>query len=106
MHSGGRSGTRPTRRCASTGSSPILTGAATNGLNDWQPIGVGDADHLDGASPNQRRFKADAGSKMILSGYSTGETIEDDTGDGDESVQMRDRSFRVPGGRSGLVHRP
>lgn len=81
------------------GSSPILTGSATNGLNDWQPIGVGDADHLDGASPNQRRFKADAGSKLIISGYSTGETIEDDTGDGDDSVQMRDRSFRVPGGR-------
>ena len=72
---------------------------ATNGLNDWQPIGVGDSDHLDGASPNQRRFKADAGSKLIISGYSTGETIEDDTGDGDDSVQMRDRSFRVPGGR-------
>ena len=82
------------------GSSPILTGTGSNGLNDWQPIGVGDADYLDGASPNQRRFKADAGSKMIISGYSTGETIEDDTGDGDGSVQMRDRSFRVPGGRS------
>ena len=82
------------------GSSPILTGTGSNGLNDWQPIGVGDADYLDGASPNQRRFKADAGSKMIISGYSTGETIEDDTGDGDDSLQMRDRSFRVPGGRS------
>ena len=81
------------------GSSPILAGTETNAANDWQPLGVGKDPMVIGASPNTKTFKADAGSKFILSGFSKKDTIEDDTGDGDDAVQMRSRVFTVPGGR-------
>ena len=81
------------------GSSPQLGGTGANAPGSWQPVGVGQNDYRDGDATDFRLFKADSGSKFILSGFSKKDTIEDDTGDGDSAVQMRSRVFTVPGGR-------
>ena len=77
------------------GTSPTLSGTSTNAAGDWQPIGIG-RELVQGTSPNTKTWKGDAGQMMTLSGYSTQDTISDDSGDGDDAAQMRSHDFEMP----------
>ena len=80
------------------GTAPTDGGTAT-AVGDPQPFGVGSAPFITGGTPNIHTFKGDDGQMITISGYNTADTIEDHTGDGDSSVQMRSVDLEVPGTR-------
>ena len=64
--------------------------------DDYQALGTGSADKVVGGNT----FKGDAGQMFTLTGYTTGDTIEDHSGDGDSVAQMRSVDFETPGNRT------
>ena len=82
------------------GTVPATGGTATApAAGEYQPLGLGSADLVVGTSPNTVTYKGDAGQMFTLSGYNKTKQIDDHTGDGDDTVQMRGVKLQIPGAR-------
>ena len=82
------------------GTVPLVAGTATAPVaGDEQPLGIGAANLVIGMSPNTVTYKGDAGQMFTLSGYNKTKQIDDHTGDGDDTVQMRGVKLQIPGAR-------
>ena len=82
------------------GTVPTVAGTATApGPGDEQPVGVGAGSFVTGTSPNIITYKGDSGQMFTLSGYNKTKQIDDHTGDGDDTVQMRGVKLQIPGSR-------
>ena len=82
------------------GETPIFEGTGSAPQGGWQPVGIGEVDHVVGSGANTVTYKGDAGLAIKLSGQVIGDMIEDHTGDGDAAVQMRSHRFEVPENRT------
>ena len=83
------------------GTAPVVAGSATApAAGDFQPLGLGAADYVEGTGTDTVTYKGDAGQMFTLSGVNTADKIEDHSGDGDSVAQMRSVNFETPGPRT------